>query len=213
MPEFTTKNNGATVPWCPASPMFVYVYNPKRWTVVAGKLIPGLHKMPLERGVNRVDMDKDGRIHFADARAKIEEQGRMQVPYEWGPGGSYLQAVECRPGGGRNTAKAHLSVWEFAVAGDTQTYADEAAYASWAESLVADGKIDPCPPHIARELLDKHVKKLREARARADKGGPGSGEAGLRVEALEAVVDVLRKSAEKKRAPVRGQGLNPDLGV
>lgn len=213
VPEFATKQSGATAPFCDPSPAFVLVFNPRRWCVLGGKLIPSLHKMALEAGVNRVDVGRDGRILFADARARIEEKGRTLVPFEWGPEGSYLQAVECRPRGGKNTATAHMTVWERAALGDTETYTDEAAYAEWVAGLVESGKLPACPAYLARRMLEKTLTKLREAQARAERGGVGSGAARLRVEALQAEVDVLREAAETKGQPVKGEATTPELGV
>ena len=211
-PDFATQESGATAPFCDPSPPFVLVFNPRRWLVMDGKLIPSLHKMPLEAGVNRVGVARDGRILFADARARIEEKGRTLVPYAWGPEGSYLQAVTCRPNGGKNTATAHMTVWERAALGDTETYTDEAAYTQWVASLVDEGKLPACPPYFARRMLERARGKLAEAQARAEKGGPGSGSAKLRVDALQAEVDALSKAVIKGE-PVKGKATTPELGT
>jgi hypothetical protein len=81
---------------------FVLVHNPIRWTVIAGHLVPGLHKTTLEPGVNRVEMRlAKGRVQIC--RGPHQAQRRrphLVIPYEWGPDGeSYVQVVETRPNG------------------------------------------------------------------------------------------------------------------
>ncbi len=69
-PTFTTTDHGYDTPHLDRMPPFVLVYNPRRWTVLAGRLIPSLHVKPLEAGVNGVAIARDGTIRFATARAR-----------------------------------------------------------------------------------------------------------------------------------------------
>ncbi len=206
-PNFASRPSGIEHPFLDASPPFILVFSPNRWTVMHGRLIPALMTRPLEAGVQNVSVDRDGRIHFAVARAKLEEQGRQVIPYEWGPDGeSYVQQVDTRPRGGRNLRKAHITVWETAMVGSAETHSNEEAYADWAASLVADGKLPPCPRYILEQLLEKHDGRLREEQARVERGGPGSGIAQLRADAHEATVTSVRKELEgSKPKPVKGR--------
>ena len=210
-PTFTTTDHGYDTPHLDRMPPFVLVYNPRRWTVLAGRLIPSLHVKPLEAGVNGVAIARDGTIRFATARARIEEQGRTLIPYEWGPGGeSYMQTVRTRPRGGPNEMDTYLSVWETTGPADPDTYTDDDAYSEWAESLVKDGKVRPCPPALARRMQDRAARKLAREEALAEKGGAGSGMAKLRAKALARTVKVLGAAATTKRTG-RGKAAAPSL--
>jgi len=209
-PEFSTRSTGITEPFLPANPPFLLVFDPMRWTVMQGLLIPGLITVPLERGVQNVDMGKDKKYRIAALRAKIEDQGRRIIPYAWAPNGtSYIQKVTTRPEGRRDTAVAHISVWEKYEPGSRDTYPDEKAYAEWAAGLVAPDKLPACPPHVARRMLEKVEERLREEQAKAEKGGAGSGSASLRAKALAEEFDVLSKAASTGSG--EGEAFVPDL--
>jgi hypothetical protein len=213
-PAFAQHSTGATHPFCEVMPPFVLVHNPIRWTVIAGRLVPGLHKVTLEPGVNRVEMDSKGRVRFAAARTKLNDEGRTLIPYEWGPDGeSYVQVVETRPNGRAAVRETYLYAWETAALGDTRIMVDEDAYAEWAESLVTEGKIAPCPPYVARTLGDRLARRLEEEEARAAKGGEGSGAAKLRARKLRADLEVVQGAVESTPAkPKRGRATKPSLG-
>ncbi len=210
---FTTTDHGHGMPYLDLRPQFVFVFNPRRWTVLAGKLIPALHVMPLESGVNGVLTARDGSIRFATARARIEEQGRTLIPYEWGPDGeSYMQSIRTRPRGGKNEMDTYLTVWEQGGAGDSETYTDDDAYAAWAASLVEDGKVPACPAPLARRMLEQVEQKIARENALVEKGGQGSGAAGIRAKALEGVSKALAAAAKPTGARVSGSAASVDLG-
>ena len=213
-PAFAQHSTGATHPFCEVMSPFVLVYNPLRWTVISGRLIPALHKTTLEPGVNRIEMDHKGRVRFAAARTKINDEGRTVIPYEWGPDGeSYVQVVETRPNGRASVQETYLYTWETAALGDTRISVDEDAYAEWATSLITDGKIPACPPYVARRLADKIASRLEEDEARAAKGGEGSGAAKLRARKLRVDLDVIQKAINAVPAkPKRGRSARPSLG-
>jgi len=192
-PEFATRDLGLGHPWIDATPPFILVYSPQRWMVLAGRLVPMLSKTPLLAGVNRIEIDKDKRIRFAATRAKLEEEGRLPIPYEWGPGGqSYLTVVETRPNGSQTIQTAHVSVWESCHAGDRLPASDEDGYSRWLASLVKSGKLPACPPHLARRLLERASEALEEAEAMSSKHG---GRATIRAKAIRAKVDALTKAS------------------
>ena len=212
-PAFAQHQTGATHPFCEVMAPFVLVHNPIRWTVIAGRLIPGLHKVTLEPGVNHIARDRSGRVMFSAARTKINEEGRTVIPYEWGPDGeSYVQVVETRPNGQRNVRETYLYAWETAALGDTSLIVDDDAYSKWAASLVAPGKLSACPPYIARRLADKLSAKLEENEARAAKGGEGSGAAKLRARKLRTDLEVVQKAiAKTPRKSARGRSATVTL--
>ena len=191
VPDFASKDNGNAYPHIPVTPAFLLVYSPKRWMIMDGRLVPSLSKLPLEPGVNRVDKTKDGRIRIANLRARLEEEDRKPIPYEWAPDGeTYIRAVQTRAGS--ELATAYVSCFESVHAGDAATYPDETAYADWLERLVKDGKLPACPPHRAQKLLEQARGELRAAEA--DHAKAPSGTRALRVEDLTAKVAALEKA-------------------
>jgi len=178
--------------------------------VMDGKLVPQLGKLPLLGGVNRVEVAPDGRIRFAAARARLEEGGRIPVPYSWAPDGvSYLRQVETRPDGSRTVQTAHISCWETVHAGDPLPTCDEARYAEWLSSLVTSGKLPACPPHLARRMLEKTTEHLEEAEAvSALKGGTAT----VRARKLRIKAEVLEKAAGRG-ARVSSKTTTPHLDL
>jgi len=203
VPEFSTRDNGLGFPWVDESEAFILKFHPARWTIMAGRLVPSLGQDRLAPGINMVSKSRDGRVSFAACRAKMEESGWSYIPYEWGPDGeSYLQAIDTRPRGARETRTAHMTVWDSAYAGDPRVYPDEEAYSAWLAGLIKDGKIPACPPQIARRMLEKARGKLARAAAQVERGGDGAAEATIRAETLRTQVDVLTKAANTgKRGP------------
>jgi len=192
-PEFATRDLGLGHPWIDATPAYILVYSPQRWMVMDGRLVPMLSKLPLLAGVNRIEIDKDKRIRFASTRAKLEEEGRIPIPYEWGPGGdSYLTTVETRPNGSQTIRTAYVSVWETCHAGDRIPAPDETGYSKWLAGLVTSGKLPGCPPHLARRLLERATEHLEEAEALSAKHG---GRATIRARQLLIQVDALTKAS------------------
>src|SRR5687768_10615065 len=118
-----TQASGITHPHIDATPVFLWTFHPERFTVIAGQLVPGLQKVPLVAGVNGVEVDKDKRVHFARCRARLEEEGRTVIPYEWAPDGtSYLLCLETKPPGTKSELfDAWISVFESADVGATET--------------------------------------------------------------------------------------------
>lgn len=206
-PDFAVKDTGG-YPHIEQTPQFVLIYNPKRWTIMDGRLVPQLHHFPLEAGVNGVEFTKDGSIRFSRAKAQKEEQDRKVIPHGWGPNGEpYQSAVETRPPGTKEVVVSYIPVWAEAHEGSTDLYTDTSAYADWLESLVTEGKVSPCPIYLAKKLLEGRVKSLREAEIGAQKGQVA---ASLRAEALQTDVQVLqtyvgdtkgKKVTTKKTAP------------
>lgn len=208
-PEFASQQTGATHPLVEVRAPYILTHHPGRWAVLAGRLVPQLGKLPLVAGVERIEVERaTGRIRMAAARAKLEEEGRIVIPYEWAPDGvSYLQCVATKPG--RDVQETWLSVFESAHLGDGQTSTDIDAYAEWLESLVTSGKIPACQPHVIDRMLDSVRERLAVASAELAKSG-GQGPIARRVELLTEQLKVLEshaskrgpKAASKKSVPV-----------
>jgi hypothetical protein len=205
-PDFATSATGLTHPFLLDSPQFIWIFHPRRWQVIGGRLVPALSIQQMKAGVNGIAI-RDGKVLFANVRAKLETQGRRVIPYEWAPDGeSYMNVVETKPGGRDEIAEAWISVFETATVGSAKTETDQEAYAAWLDSLVSSGKLPPCPYDVAATLLTKAKKKLAIAQQILARSN-GAGTHAFRVEAAEAEIAVLetylRKARGEKVAPKR----------
>jgi hypothetical protein len=205
--EFFAKDDGTGLPFLEASPKFIFAHHPKRWVVMAGKLVPSLSKIPLVDGSNQVSVAPNGAIKFNLTRSKFHDAGFKIIGHELAPDGeTYLQDVDTRPGGGSNAGVAFISVWEEAHAGSSETVCDEEAYVEWLEGLVTGGHIAPCQPHVAAQMLERSKTALRDAEYKLLSGKLS--DLG-RVDALKLEVEVLaavagkgaKASARKSTAP------------
>jgi hypothetical protein len=217
VPVMATSATGSAHPHIDASAMYVWTFHPERWLVMAGELVPDLQRFVLENGVNRVEVDKAGRIHFAEARARLEREGRTVIPYEWAPDGeSYLNAIDTRPGGGPAVVTTYISVFESVDVGGRATTCDEEAFAAWLAELVKAGRIPKCTANVARRLLDTKTEQLE--RARGEMLNPKQkGAATVRARVLEKEVEVLTKyveglTEERRKAQPKGRA-TADLGA
>lgn len=195
-PDMATDATGARHPFIDPTPAFYWTFHSERWSVIAGRLIPALSKLPLVDGVNMVSVSKDGAVRFAATRAKLEEEGRTLVPWAWAPDGvSYLRCLDTRPEGGKQVVEAWISVWESADVGGRETTSDEEGYAKWVESLVTSGKLPACTVNVARRLRDRARGRWEKAKADAAKLD-GHGAAAIRAKALGLELDVLDQYLE-----------------
>jgi len=207
IPEFFSTDNGVGLPMVDPSPPFVYFHHRRRFVVLLGKVVPELAKIPLVSGCNRVVKATDGRIRFADTQAKFQERHWKMIPPDLAPNGrTYLQEVDTLQRNG-NTAKAVISCWETAHAGEAHTAWDMEAYVAWLESLVTKGHIAAITPHRAGEMLSAAKSALSKAEHRLSAGKCASPE---RVEALRLEVAALEKAAKSRGAPVKGTDLSLD---
>ena len=191
---WATRDDGPGHPAIDPSPPFVLMFHPQRWAIMAGKLIPGLAKLPLVDGSARVHFDRDGNIHFADARADLEKRGWRVVPEQWGPGGSYCRKVKTLPRGSLTPRDAFISFSETAYPGDPKTHSNDQVYATWAESLVTSGRLPRCSPHIAERLLAQARTEMMDVAQRQSKQPTGAG--AVELDALTTKIAVLEAAIE-----------------
>lgn len=209
-PEFFSRQDGSSLPHIEDSSPYILAHNPKRYMVMSGRLVPSPSRVPLVDAADRVRVAPDGRIHFADKAAKLQDSGFCLIPYELGPGGeSYIQEIDTRPNGGKNTARAVISVWERAYPGETKTVTDEDGYALWLDELVQKGHLPACPPHVAQRMLDTASGALRDAE---EKRAAGKLSDLTRIDALKNEIAVLEKAAGKG-APATGARTAPALNL
>lgn len=206
-PQFATRSNGMEHPFLDVSPPYVLTFHIQRWMVHAGRLVPSLQKVTLSPGVNGVSVNREGKINFADARSRLETEGRIVVPYEWGPGGTYLLPIDTRPNGGKDVVETWISCWEEATVGSTETYPNTDGYAEWLASLVTDGKLPACPVSVASRMLDVARERLEKARSDSAKNG-GAGKSSIRAKAIAQEVEVLEAYLEAAK-DARGKPVAP----
>jgi hypothetical protein len=200
-PKFATVDHGHDKPRIPFSPMFMLVFVPTRWMIMEGKLVPQLTKVPLDPGSNLVEGTKDG-IRASRLSARMAEEGRKRIPFEWAPDGeSYIQVVETRVG--QSDVETYVSVFEEVYAGDSETHPDTMAYAAWLEDLVKSKKLPPCPPFQVRRMMEQEEARLlvAEASVKAHDTGPNRAAA----EAHQANLKTLKAAWTKVNPKAAGK--------
>lgn len=201
LPEFFSSDNGEGLPTIDASPPFIYMHHRKRWTVICGKLVPDLSKIPLVSGCNRVLLAPDGRYRFADTQAMFQDRHFKIIQPAMAPNGrSYLRKVNTVQSG--KVVRAVISVWETAHAGEAHTEWDLNGYAAWLESLVEKGVIAPITPHRAAEMATRVRTALATAELRVASGKASST---VRVDALKVELAALEKAAKATRTAAKAE--------
>lgn len=119
------------------APAFQYAFNPWRWTIMEGRIVPCLHKIRAIGGLNGVseDVDRNGvaTLRTGAARSDAEDRGRKLIPYtKTQDGRSYLYRPEGRP-------DVTLSRWERVFSGTATVVCDKAGYVAWLEWLMSPG--------------------------------------------------------------------------
>lgn len=209
VPQFYSNDNGIGYPLIDPAPQYIWAHHRRRWTVVDGRVVPELAKIPLTSGCNRVLRTADGRIKFADTQAFLQDRHWKIIPHTAAPNGrTYLLAVDTLVGE-RDIRPAVISCFEIAHAGESRTEWDLPAYADWLERLVDTGVITPITPHRAAEKLTAAKTALSKAELKLAKGQASSGE---RVDALKAEVAAWTKKSQGMRgAAVAPRELDPEL--
>lgn len=203
-PETATVDHGHEYPRVDVNPPFVYVYNPQRWTLLAGRVVPQLHTHPIMEGVNGVTR-RGKRWHLAALKSHIEELGRTMIPWDMGPDGeSYMSVVETRAPSGA-IVDTYIPVFTETYAGSSQVGPDIEAYVDWIQSLMDSGDLPRPAPYIIEGLLADRRSTLLDnmtAQTRAPTAGRAELIASLEseVQQLEALLaDAPRKPSRKRR--------------
>lgn len=217
-PETTTQtDHGHGHPHIPVEPPFLYIFVPQRWHICGGRLVPRVVKLPLVRGVQKVDQDKEGRWHLARLRATLQEEGRMEIPWSWAPDGkSYVARTETFHRG--QVVTTHISCFDTCHAGDSTIYPDEVAFAAWLDGLIQAKRLPACPPHLAHAMLEEHRASLANAEILAEDKPSASRRAKVEqlrqeIAVLEAVVGDKPTTAKIETRPVSLPVADGDLVV
>lgn len=172
--------------------------HPKRWGVIAGRVVPLCGSLHLRPGVHMIRQRTDGRYMAREAQADLTEKGWTIIPEDVdGPGTSYVREVI--PG-------TWLLSWEHEHPGSDHVSSDTDGYAEWLDGLVKAGKIPGPQPYVLDALAAKMRHQLGELRdlVRAHPSRqPELDRCEADLAALEARIGALRparKSAPAKKA-------------
>lgn len=195
-PEIGTVGpQGPPAPKIQPEPPFWFVYNPERWCVMEGQVIPLLYKLSARPGARGVGMDEEGRPVMGEALANIQIKGHTIIPWDVdGPGTRYLRREP--------TAGGWLSRWETPFPGSSIVRVDEEGYARWVRSLCERGVLGLPPIYILEELREQLVERI----ARNEQEGKDSYRVSIERDrsSLEAVERELAEALEEERGALPG---------
>ena len=191
----SVARTAARPPKLGANDPFMLIYDPTRYTVMDGHVVPAFKQLALTPGVNGVDVVKDRRtglptgVSIGMATAMAQDRGHIPIQFDWIPeplqrlcrGGvvSYIW----RPEG----TDAHLSIFTRCFAGSKKIVADVPAYVAWIDWLVSSDKIPAPPTHV---LEDLRAQRIEERDKMADRAQTVPSLKGL-VKQLSAEVDAI----------------------
>lgn len=218
--EGPTSRGGAPVTKVDACPPFLQTFNPKRWTVMGGRVIPLLGRIPFMSGVNGATaiIDRttgaEKAVQPSMARGMAEEKGHIIIPFNEIPDSharmhgqdlankSYLWKPRGRP-------DVTLSIYTKCYPGDTTLDCDEKHYLEWIEYLQDRGIIPTPPAYVLRRMLAKMEQERDDL---ADKARAKPSLAPL-LERAEADVRAVQAELEKVEGTRREAPPAPDTGT
>lgn len=200
VPEQVQSGYGNEYPRIQVMPPFLLAYSPESWTMIEGRVVPQLKKFFLLAGVNGVS--KNGkRWRLGALRSRLEEMGFTEIPWAWGPDGSYVVELDTLDKFG-NVRTTYVSAFSEVYAGSSAMGADTVGYVEWLEGLMADGKLPAPAPYIIEGLIADRHSKLMDART-TQRTAPTDSRAAT-IANLESELEQLRAmSAGGKKTPAR----------
>jgi hypothetical protein len=201
---------------------FQMVFDPQRWTIVEGKVVPRFYEIRHIPGLQGVEENVDPRtrqrrVRTVHARDDAESMGHRLIPYDAIPDShrtlhgtadgpkSYLWSPAGRP-------DVTLLIYTRVFPGNDRVELDHARYHEWVDYLIEREVITPPPSFVLRELL---TKKAEERDRVADKARTAPSLAG-EVERLSRDVEAIRLELERREraeggeAPATGGASVPD---
>lgn len=162
----------------PSAAPFVLLWNPACWSVEGRKvrrLVPRLMQQSLTPGLSGVARGQNGKPDVTQgAREHWQARGYRAIPFELGPGGSYIRCIDVDPAGdGRRSVKHYCTAWERHYSGVRSSPAttDYDGYLDWIEKLVNAGHIPGCQLPVAMRLFTDLVAQRDGASRRATQNG------------------------------------------
>ncbi len=187
------------LPTIEVKPAFFFAWHPNKWHIMDGKLVPMLRKVRIYPGVSGIEPWVGGQPRISIAKARMQDAGWHILDYSLGPDGTYLKPIETRRPGG-DVAVTYVSAWEHAYGGSSRIGSDTQGYVAWLESLVKDGVIDPCPSHVAEELLEALQLELGKLEAEKAKGITSVAPA---IAQVQGSIKIVKSYISKNSKPVR----------
>ena len=141
----------------PPSANFLFCYNPMRWQIMGDEVLPCLHQLRKEPGVEHVGPKNGGDMAPAIA-AKLAKGWRI-IPHDVIPGGYVRQFA------GRN-GLIHLTKWETPRQLNVRvfkTQTDQDGYRAFLRDLIEHGIIDKPMPEIYEDLIARAQGKVDRA--------------------------------------------------
>jgi hypothetical protein len=132
---------------------FVLWFHPKRWTVIAGSVVPHLQEFRLIPGVDNYTVGVDGKPKISKLKVQKLEADWIMVEYRWAEGGSYIKKVSARMEGSNETAEIYLPIWCTPISGSSKLKINDKAYAAWLLSLMDQGHLPKPDAYIAEDKL------------------------------------------------------------
>ncbi|MCK5641437.1 MAG: hypothetical protein KAJ19_11595 [Gammaproteobacteria bacterium] len=174
----------------PPSANFLLCYNPMRWQIMGDEVLPCLHQLRREPGLDHVGPKNGG--DMAPAIAAKLQKGWKIIPHDVIPGG-YVRKFAGQRG------DIHLTKWETPrqLNGRAfKTQVDREGYKAFLRDLIDRGIIEPPMPEIFDDLIAR-------AQGKVDRAAPHTAtEAGQQVyqralQELEAVKQACGRGAPK----------------
>lgn len=190
----TTRKPATKVP--PQAAYLLY-FNPERWTIIAGRVVPQLGKAKLIAGANGCDYDYKRKVWVtAPMTSQLEENGYKIIPWEI-DGDSYIRKDPATGG--------YYSRWERVYSGSSRIQDGAAEYATWLQGLIDTGFLPPPPTYILEALLgdeERRANATRDGNPRVHK---------LHIENINVITEELARAiAEEEQAIEAGEPIDVD---
>lgn len=212
VPGASQRDHGHEYPTTPVAPEFALVYEPGRWMVLAGRVVPDLIEQPLEAGSNGLSQSAPGKWRFAAWKSKLEEQNRTLIPWELGPDGSYCVGYDTRHPQTGQISRSYMSAFCTVYPGDSKVHANTEAYAAWLQSLIDNGHLPRPQQYLIREMLADRQQRIVALQRELDLKPTTA--RGVRVEVMRAEIAALEAliEAQPKAKPAKAKPSTPDEG-
>lgn len=176
---------------------FLYVFDPNRWDVIGGAVVPQLYKLKGSPGANGVQRTADGQVSTSLASQDIHIRGHLIIRADVdGPRTSYLRRWQVGYTKDRKTGRVDPlyswhSKWETLYMGSPNITTDTDGYVRWLLALI-ERRVLPQPSPFVFDRLESdyskrvgqyltkdpqraehHARCLAAVRAAKDKAGLG----------------------------------------
>lgn len=198
-PEEIVRERGG-YPTCEPAMPFRYAHSPKRWRVLAGKVVPDLCRIPIAAGAQHVIERGNGKVDTSRQRATLEDRGLTLIAYSEGPNGSYIRSFETKPKD--QILTTYCSAWEESSIGSPELEVDELALADWLDGLVKKGLIDPPTLPVLRRKRERILRRMQEMEGNMVHGRGGLASLVNALKAELAAWDTAIASVKRERGAV-----------